>query len=519
MEAAWPSIDPSEYKRCWAVDGLCEHLEAVTKGQIRRLLVNMPPRTGKTTVTSICWPAWAWARREITYWSGPQVRFLFGSYGQKLSLENSNKTRRLIGSPWYQERWRSAVQIRDDQNSKEQFDLVAGGSRSAVSVGSSLLGLGGDILGVDDPHNLEDVESETGLENARNWFAEFRSTRINDPKRGALVVNMQRLAENDLSGVICSGEDYTDWVHYMVPMEYDTDRHCVTVLKWDQAGKPEETWEDPRTEDGELMWPDRVGPKELASLKRDLGDYMASGRLQQSPAPRGGGIFKTEWWQVWESQDGKFPMFDLLIASVDSAFTTNEQNDPTGMTVWGVFSHEGNRRLMLVNAWRKHLAFSGPRVAYEPGESKAQWQRRTQPTWGLMEWIQYTCERFNVDKLLIEAKASGISAAQELRNRYGRQDWSTQLCPVKGDKVARALGVQATFSQLGVYAPVRDWSDLVIQEMAVFPAGKYDDLTDSTTQAVKYLRDIGMAPTDEEVKAEEAEWVMHKPQPKALYPV
>jgi predicted phage terminase large subunit-like protein len=174
---------------------------------------------------------------------------------------------------------------------------------------------------------------------------------------------------------------------------------------------------------------------------------------------------------------------------------------------------------MLINAWRKHLAFSGVRTPYEPGESKAQWQRRTQPTWGLLEWIQYTCERFKVDKLLIEAKASGISAAQELQNRYGRQDWSTQLCPVKGDKVARATAVQATFSNLGVYAPIRDWSEMVIEEMAVFPTHKYDDLTDSSTQAVKYLRDSGMAPTDEEVLYEQQEAVTLKPKQKVLYPI
>jgi predicted phage terminase large subunit-like protein len=190
------------------------------------------------------------------------------------------------------------------------------------------------------------------------------------------------------------------------------------------------------------------------------------------------------------------------------------------MTVWGVwYNQEGKRRLMLMDAWRKHLQFSGVRTAYLTGETKQQYKRRVEETWGLMEWIKHTCERWKVDKLLIEAKGSGISAAQELRNRYGMQEWSTQLCQVKGDKVARAQGVQATFANLGVYCPIRDWSDMVMQEMAIFPAGKYDDLTDSATQAVKWLRDNGMAPTDEEILYAEQEKITLKPQQKALYPV
>jgi predicted phage terminase large subunit-like protein len=347
------------------------------------------------------------------------------------------------------------------------------------------------------------------------------SNRLNDSENGVIVIIMQRVHADDVSGAILDLQ--LDYCHLMIPMEYDAGRAL------DEDGNlitTEIGWVDPRcvqtapfTNDGMLAWTKRFPPHVVERIKKEVGPYSWAGQYGQSPAPRGGGIFKTEWWQVWDSPDGKFPIFDLVIASVDSAFTANQLNDPTGMTVWGVWHKDGKRRLMLINAWRKHLAFSGVRTPYEPGESKAQWQRRTQPTWGLLEWIQYTCERFKVDKLLIEAKASGISAAQELQNRYGRQDWSTQLCPVKGDKVARATAVQATFSNLGVYAPIRDWSEMVIEEMAVFPTHKYDDLTDSSTQAVKYLRDSGMAPTDEEVLYEQQEAVTLKPKQKVLYPI
>ena len=130
-----------------------------------------------------------------------------------------------------------------------------------------------------------------------------------------------------------------------------------------------------------------------------------------------------------------------------------------------------------------------------------------------------TCRKFDVHTLLIEAKASGISAAQELGNRYGKEGWSINLEPVKGDKVARALAAQPTFSQLMVYAPDREWAEMVIEEMSVFPKGRYDDLTDSATQAINYLRRIGFAHTDDEVTFDEMESIRHRPKPKALYPV
>lgn len=540
VEQAWPSIDSAKYKQNWALDGVCEHLQAVADGHIKRLLINIPFRCGKSLVTSVCFPAWVWARRKTLYTSGPGVGFLCGSYSHTLSLTHSNLTRRLILSPWYQARWGNRFKLRTDQNTKTQFDTDKQGYRIATSVGGALLGIGGAILMADDPHNTEQVESEAELETVNTWWREFSTTRLNDQDLSALLVNMQRLAQNDISGSILSSQS-EEWVHYCVPMRYEWGRHCVTVLGWEDPRGLDDEGESlvrvaadgtryPRDaeaahllneeREGELMWPERFSEARLKIIETEMGPYMASGRLQQSPQPKGGGIFKREWWQLWEHPEGKFPTFEYLIASLDSAFTEQEQNDPSALTVWGVFMNpEGKRRIMLVHAWRKHLEFSGPRIErLGPQESDVGFRQRTMGSWGLMEWVQDTCKRFKVDKLLIEAKASGISAAQELRNRYNRQDWAIQLCQVSGDKVARAYAVQPSFSQLLVYAPAFDWVETVIEEMEVFPKGRYKDLTDSATQAIKYLRDTGMANTDEETHAAEMEGVMHRPRPKAMYP-
>lgn len=553
VEAAWPSIDPSEYKQCWAIDALAEHLQAVTDGQIKRLLVNFPPRCGKTNVASICYPAWIWARSKKTFVSGSQVRFLCGSYNHDLALGNSNMSRRLIMSRWYQELWGDRFLLRPDQNTKTKFDTSTGGSRYSTSVSGSLLGIGGDIIIVDDPHNTESVESESERANVLRWWKEISGTRLNDPKQSALVVIMQRLHEEDVSGIILGTEGSGEWTHLCIPMEYDWPRHCVTNLGWqdprglDDEDEPlvlidDEKQRIPRDSEaqdildnerqGELMWPQRFGAQEVTFMKAELGPYMASGRLQQIPTPREGSIFNRDYWQLWAPDDGKFPIFDYLIASLDGAYTEDEENDPSAMVVFGVFTQGEKRGIMLVDAWRKHLQFSAPRVERLPHEMlvpgmaklevdrrRSMYRARTSKNWGLMEWVDDTCNRRKVDKLLIEAKAPGISAAQELTNRYGNQDWSIQLVPVKGDKVARALAVQPTFALGMVYSPERDWSDMVMSEMAIFPKGKYDDLTDAVTQALAYLRNVGLAQTDLEIATADRERVMHKPQKRALYPV
>jgi predicted phage terminase large subunit-like protein len=581
VEAAWPSLDPSRYQPSWVVDAMCEHLQAVTEGQIRRLLINVPPRSGKTLVTSVCFPAWTWARAERSYLSGSQVRFLCGSYNDDLSLQNSTRQRRLLMSPWFQRLWAKRVRITPGQDTKSKFDTIEGGSRISTSARGSLLGIGGDLILIDDPHNLTDIESDAERETTRMWWREISSTRLNDPKQSAIVVIMQRLHEDDVSGVILSSDWSPEWTHLMIPAEYEWRRHCVTVLDWhdprglddkdeplvkiqpDGARVPRDSAAQAELEqrEGALMWPERFGPREIARIKAELGPALSSGRLQQSPSPAKGGLFLREWWELYESPDGKFPPFDHVVASLDSAFTAKEQNDPSALTIWGVFSlppsmqeqkqvmaspgswrgevladkrqrvqemPEGwsanvgkpreHRRIMLIHAWRKHLPFSGPRIEKIPGETRNMYKRRTSESWGLLEWVEHTCTRFKIDKLLIEAKASGISAAQELRNRYGFQGWSIETRPVKGDKVARALAVQPLFSQGMVYAPSRDWAELVMSEMAMFPAGRFDDLTDSATQALKYLRDRGWGRTDEEERQAEIGTVMHRPRLGRLYP-
>lgn len=571
VEAAWPFFDgSSQYQQSWAIDALCEHLTAVTNGDIKRLLINFPPRAGKSSVVSIAWPAWTWVQQNRTYLSGPQVQFLCASYGHSLSLQLSNASRRLLMSPMFQHYWSDRFTLRGDQNAKHRYDNSEGGYRIATSVGGGILGVGGSCLIADDLHDTQGVESDADRETVLRFWREFRSTRLNDPQLAAIVAVMQRLNQMDVSGVIL--EDTEDWTHLMLPMRHDPSRHCVTVLKWDEKGNPAKTWEDPRDPNGvELMWPERFGEKEVRLMEKELGPFMASGRLQQSPEAQGGGIIKREWWQLWEAP--KFPECKLRWACADTAYTEKEENDPTGFVVMGLFyDKRGDPKVMLLHAWRKRLEIHGPtkwtetntqaerkaqvaewrRIAQayykmhgspeptispnvdpwlsyiETGENTSDrwpqevapvWEARTQEHWGLCEWIAHTCRRFKVHKLLVESKASGLSVVQELRRLHGGEGWDIIPKTPEGDKTARLYAVQGTFSAGMVYAPDRDWAQMCIDEISLFPKGRYRDLTDATSMALSYIRETGdlLRPTERALMDEmSAQYKTQKSAP--LYP-
>jgi hypothetical protein len=526
VRASWPAIDSASYQDSWALDALCDHLTAVTRGHISRLLINFPPRCGKSNIASICWPAWTWAQEQRSFLSGAQVRFLCGSYNHTLSLQHSNKTRRLLGSPFYQQHWGERFGLMGDQNAKHQYDNTRGGSRIATSVGGTLIGLGGDVILVDDPHNTEEVESEADRATVLRWWKEISSTRLNDPKQSAIVVVMQRLHEEDVTGAILK-EPGDDWTHLMLPMKHDPARHCVTVLKRDENGEPEQVWEDPREEDKELMWPERYGPKEVTALETKLGPYLASGRLQQSPEPASGGILKRDWWGAYELPIGGKPRhpFQFVIASLDPAFTAKQENDPSGFTVWATYlDRHGDVKILLLHAWKKWLELHGQMVDQLPNEPNKAYVRRASPQWGLVEWVGYECKRLKVHTLLVENKASGHSVAQEIVRLYHDKAWTTRLIdPGAQDKRARAFSIQHLFSSGMVEAPAsadgdmlvyREWAQMVIDECAKFRglAGEEDNLVDSATQALRFLRDSGLAIRREERETAEEMRARHKPQ-------
>ena len=502
VKRAWKYVDPSPFLPGWPLEAMCEHLEAVVDGDIRKLLINIPPRCGKSSIVSVCFPAWVWTQRQLSATSGPQVPLLHASYAMSLAMRDSVKTRRLIESPWYQKLWGSRFQLVGDQNTKGRFQNNQRGERLITAVDARVTGEGGNIIVVDDPNAANEAMSEALIETTNEWWDGTMSTRLNDPRTGAFIVIQQRLGEEDLTGHILDTDE--GWTHLMLPMEFEPERAMTTSIGWD----------DPRTEQGELLWPERFAEEQVEVLKKRLGPWKAAGQLQQRPEPKGGGIIKREWWLQHDAPS--FPPFDYIVASLDTAFTEKQENDPSALTVWGVFSSD-------TVAVPTKSVMRGERITtFDPREYANQspkvmlmnaWQERLE-LHELVLRVQKTCKDMRVDRLLIEDKAAGHSVAQELRRLFGYDGFAVQLVnPGALDKVARLYSVQHLFAEGMVYAPDRVWAEMVIAQCSTFPKGKHDDLVDTTSQALTHLRQTSMLTRSAEHIAEVGESLKHRGAP------
>ena len=512
IRKAWHVVEPGQkYDHNWHVDFICEHLEAITDGMrmedgrwYNRLLVNVPPGTSKSLLLNVFWPAWEWGPRAM-----PHLRYVCAAHKiENLSARDSRRMRQLITSEWYQSHWGDRVQLARDQNEKLNFVNGAQGFRIATAI-TSLTGIRGDRVIIDDPHSVDSAASEVQRQAEVQTFLEAIPSRLNNPKKSAIIVIMQRLHEDDISGVILDKQLGYD--HIMLPMLFDPIRATPTLL-----GAV-----DPRIEPNELLFPKRF-PIEV--VKRDravMGEFGFAGQYQQEPAPRGGGIIERDWWQLWESPDNAYPPFEYILASVDTAYTEKEENDFSAMSVWGVFAHDptaqaqkiigADGRVMQVERTYGELA---PKVMLIDA-----WQEKL-PIHKLVIKIAETAKHWKVDKVLIEAKASGMSVDQELRRLYNHELFAVQLSnPKRLDKVARLHSVSHLFAEGMVYAPDKAYAEMMIRQVSTFPKAKHDDLVDTCSQALRHLRELGMLARGPERTAElDAMKHHHGSAPPPLYP-
>lgn len=426
----------------WHIDAICEHLEAVTSGEIRNLVINMPPRHMKSLAVSVFWPAWVWITK-------PHMRWIFASYAQALATRDSLKCRHIIQSPWYRERWGHIYQLSDEQNAKMRFENDQRGYRLATSVGGVTTGEGGDILTIDDPHNVLQAESEAIRQSVLDWWDMAMSTRGNDPATVARVIVMQRVHEQDLTGHMFEQGGYE---HLCLPAEYEGKIWVKGSPLNATEGKTSIGWEDPRTEPGELLWPARFGDTELTELKARLGSYGASAQLQQRPSPAGGGLIKRDWWQFYAALPDTF---DAVAASWDCAFKDLDDSDYVVGQVWGKL---GARRYLLDQV-RGRMGFPATVTAVQALSAK---------------WPQAHLK-------LIEDKANGTAVIQTLQTKI---PGIVAINP-EGGKVARAHAISPQIEAGNVYLPepsLAPWVSDFLEECAAFPMGAHDDQVDAMTQ-------------------------------------
>lgn len=526
LTKAWRYIDPAPFIDGWVLQAVCEHLEAVVDGEIRNLLINIPPRIGKSSIVSVAFPVWVWLQEHIGPVSGPGVPILCASYAHNLARRDSIRRRRLIKTPWFQRLWGHRWQIRDDLDNQIRFANTLGGEMLITSVDAGVTGEGGNLWLIDDPNNAKEAMSDAVAESTNeDWWSGAMPTRLNDQAHGAKVVVQQRLAENDLSGYILDKDKLGEWEHLMLPHHFESARRAITSIGWS----------DPRQEEGELLWEERFSEPVLQRLAADLGSWRAAGQLEMRPEPKGGGIIKREWWQLWPPKgempgpDGKlppleFPPMSFILASLDTAFTTDTMNDPSALTVWGIFSQASDINVPTRIIRRDGI---GGRVISVYGDEDDVVEL-TRPkvipkvmllySWTaylelhkLLKRIDDTCKSFQVDRLIIENKSRGRDVAKELQRTLADAKYAVQLVEVPNavDKVGRLYSVQHLFEEKMVFAPERPWSEAVITQCGTFPNAQHDDLVDTVSQGLRWLRSAGMLSRPPEMQAETERAIRH----------
>jgi predicted phage terminase large subunit-like protein len=465
VKAAWPVIDPAPLVWSWHLDAICLHLQAVTEGRISQLLINIPPGHAKSLLVSVLWPAWVWARK-------PEWQSIFSSYELGLVTRDAVRSRDLINSEWYIQRFRKDWEFRDDQNLKKFFSNTKGGFRVGVSVGSGT-GYRGDALVVDDPLSADQANSKLERESANRWFFETMSSRFNDMENGTRVVIMQRLHESDLSGEILRRKGYQ---HLCLPSEFNPKSRSITYTK-----DGSELWRDPRSTQGELLFPAKFTTSVLAKSKKDLGSYAFSGQHDQNPVPPKGGLIQRAWFnRRWlapgERARPEFetqPLiteesFDLWALVTDAAFKKTEDSD---LVACGVFARRGPNLFMVDLIWER-LTFTETLSAIQLL---------------LRRWPQ-------VSEIAIEDKANGSAVIEVLKKTvFG-------VVPIEpeGGKEARIAAASPAIEAGNLWLPQTDlWRRMdgepitvesYIGEASAFPKAAHDDAIDMTAYAItRYL--------------------------------
>ncbi len=434
VQKTFSTVDPgTPYSHNWHIDLIAEYLEACTRREIKRLIINIPPRYLKSIAVTVAWPAWLLGR-------DPSERIIAASYAHTLSLKHSIDTRLVVKSDWYR-RVFPGTQLVDDQDTKQKFVTTARGMRYATSVDGSAIGEGGNFLIVDDPHSAAGALSDVQRASACTWFDQGFATRLNDKKNGVIVVVMQRLHANDLTGHLL---EKGGWEHLCIPALAEG----KTIIDF---GRVKVT-----RDDGEPLHPSREDVEAIQKQKIALGSYAFAGQYQQRPAPAEGGIFKAEWFRRYDKPQESYRE---IIQSWDTAFKPDQLNDPSVCTTWGV--KPDGYDLLDVRIGR---------MEYPDLKSRA----------------KSLAQDWKPNAILIEDKASGQSLIQDLKRE-------TQLPVIaimpKGDKTIRAAGVSAMVEAGKVFLPQHAaWLTDYEIEMMTFPNAVHDDRVDSTTQFLEWAR-------------------------------
>jgi predicted phage terminase large subunit-like protein len=424
VKSVWPEFIAGNHHKI-----IAKKFEAIATKKIKRLIVNMPPRHTKSEFASFLFPAWMMGRE-------PRLKIIQTSHTAELAQRFGRKVRNLIDTQDYQTIF-PGMELSADSKAAGRWETNQGGEYFSAGVGGAITGRGADLLIIDDPHSEQDALSATALENAWEWYSSGPRQRLQPG--GSIVIVMTRWNTKDITGELikAQGQPKADqWEIVEFPAILPSD-------------KP--------------VWPQYWKLEELESVKASISIAKWNAQWQQNPTAEEGAIIKREWWQPWESS--KMPGLTHVIQSYDTAFSKKETADYSAITTWGIFfPDEKTPNIILLDMKKGRWDFPEMKeIAYE---SYKYWEP---------------------ESVVIEAKASGMPLTQELRMRGIPV---INFTPSKGnDKLSRVNAVAPLFQSGVVWYPEGEsWAEELIEECAAFPYGEYDDLVDSTTQALMRFR-------------------------------
>jgi len=425
VRSMWPQFITGRHHEI-----IADKLSRVASGELKRLIINMAPRHTKSEFASFLFPAWMMGRT-------PSMKIIQATHTTELAVNFGRKTKNLIDSEGYREIF-PEVELAADSKASGRWDTQAGGMYYAVGVGSNLAGRGGDLIIIDDPHSEQTAMSSNGFEDAWDWYTGGPRQRLQPG--GSIVLVQTRWSEKDMTGQL------------------------IRSMAKDPLADQWEVVELPAIfEDGTSCWPEFWSLEDLNAVRASIPPSKWNAQYQQNPTGEENAIIPREWWKRWEPT--KVPQLEYVIQSYDTAFSRRETADYSAITTWGVFYPEegSGPNLILLDSKKDRWDFPDlKRVALE------------------------MYEFWEPDTVIVEAKASGTPLTQELR-QMGIP--VVNFTPSRGnDKITRVHSVSPLFEAGMVWAPDTKFADELIEEVAAFPNGEYDDLVDSMTQALMRYR-------------------------------
>ena len=434
---AFRELYDTVYHDNWHIHVIARSLKSVASGDMRRLIITMPPRSLKSFMGSICLPAWILGH-------DPAERIVCASYAQKLSEDFAFETRKLMQSPWYRGIF-PHTHLDPKKSNLEVLATTRGGQRRATSAGGSLTGLGGNLIIIDDPIKAGDAHSEVARESAINWYRATVASRLDDPKKGRIIVIAQRLHMDDLPGYLLG---QGEWQHLDLPLIEWKDRE-IEITDDRILSRPA----------GHILHEERIGEEEISRLRSDMGERDFEAQYNQRPLPPGGALFKATWLKRYDKPPQSHQV-EGIFQSWDTAYSTGEHNDYSVCSTWAL----SGKQCFLLDIFREKLEFAE-----------------------LEKAVRHLREEWKANLVIVEKAGSGISLYQNIRQANHRNIWLQAMPPI-GSKQDRASQQTPKFERGEILLPHdAPWLRCFEDELLGFPHVKHDDQVDSVVQFLAAL--------------------------------